>query len=200
MSFGESEQELKGMVTDILRARKEFVAVTEITDKTERARHLVPLLTSQYHRVGGGALDELAKCGRDGLPIYRDVLNDENWLHFHPFMVEMMVNAAGEEVGPELNSRLQLEVAYWKKRAPDLRKGWWGDSDVPDHKALQDQYMVVFRIIEAFEKIRYQPSIPEVKEFLDLWRSSPILNDKSGLDRIVEEGDKLLRELGADQP
>ena len=199
MRLGQSEKQLNELVASILKEQRQLTATTAIADKVERARSLVPLLFSEYGMARDGALDELAKCGREGLPIYREVLNDPMSLHFHDDMVKMMADSAGVEVGPELYSRLQEEVAYWRKRAPNLKMGWWSDTELPDRKSLQDHYMVVFGIFQAFEKIRYQPCVPAVKEFLALWRSSPNLDDKSGLDQIIDEGVRLLKGLGADQ-
>jgi hypothetical protein len=200
ISLRESEKELSESVKGVLREQQRFAEVMAISNKTDRARRLIPFLTSEYRRAADGAWEELPKCGRDGLPVLREVLNDPAHLPFHAHFVETMADIAGKEVGPELTVRLQSELAFWRARATSLKKDWWGDSNVPDVKNLQDHYMVVLRVVEALKKISYRASIPIIKELLEFWSSSPNLDESTYSGGIVKECGQILREWGATQP
>ncbi len=76
------------------------------------------------------AIGVLAGAGKTSLDLLRELVADEdNWKYYSEILVTMAL-AGGPEVGPELNTMLEKEVAFWKKRRRDCRAT---GLPVPDH-------------------------------------------------------------------
>jgi len=72
----------------------------------------------------------LAGAGKASLDLLRKLVADEdNWEYYSQILVTMAL-AGGPEIGPELNTMLEKELAFWKKTAPGL-KGYWFTSPGP---------------------------------------------------------------------
>jgi hypothetical protein len=160
------------------------------------AHGLKPYVRSEVYEAQRLALDALGKCGPAAVETIRGMLNDPAFGDQAAELVKALVQAGGETVGEELNSRLQQELAFWQARAPSLSQGWWNQDPAP-HAPLREKYSQTFQLILGLQRTHYTPALITAKNLGNLWRSLPQLNDPSGLNQMAEECDKLVEHLRA---
>ena len=191
-----SLQKMRGRVTEVNRIQRELAEVISIENTVARAEGLKPYVHSEVYDAQRLALNELGNCGPAALKTIRGMLDDPAFAHEKTELVKTFVEAGGEAVGEELNSRLQQELAFWQATAPSLPQGWWNQDPAP-HAALREKYLQTFQLILGLERTHYAPALNTAKHLGNLWRSLPQLNDPSGLNQMVEECDKLVDQLEA---
>jgi hypothetical protein len=109
-------------------------------------------------------------------------------------LVRAIAGAAGPQAGKELTAILQEELAYWKAMGPKLKAGWWNADPAEPREALRNRYTILDTDLRVLASLSYQPARDIVTQIRAFWSSLPQLNDKSGLDQIIEECDKVLRD------
>ena len=191
-----SLQKMKDRVTEINRIHQEVAKVVSIGNSGARAEGLKPYVHSEVYEAQRLALNELGKCGPSAVGTIRGMLNDPAFADEAAELVKAFVEAGGETVGEELNSRLQQEFAFWQATAPSLSQGWWNQDPTP-HAPLREKYVQTFQLILGLERTHYTPALITAKNLGNLWRSLPQLNDPSGLNQMAEECDKLVDLLRA---
>ena len=191
-----SEQSLRNRVAEIDGIQRNLMAALAAEDGEGRAEHLKPYVRSDVFPAQQFALEELGKCGPSAVRPILGMLGDPAFSDEAPELVEALVKAGGTAVGKELNSLLQRDLGFWKSTGPTLSPGWW-NTDTRIHAPLRERYGQTYQLIVGLEQTRYSASLNTATELRDFWRSLPQLNDPSGLDQIVEECDKLIRQLHA---
>jgi hypothetical protein len=191
-----SEQSLRNRVAEIDGIQRNLMAALAAKDGQERAEHLKPYLRSDVFPAQQFALEELGKCGPSAVRTILGTLDNPAFADEASELVVALVKAGGASVGEELNNRLQRDFAFWKSTGPTLSPGWW-NADPRIHTRLRDRYAQTYQLIVGLEQTRYSASLNTAIQLRDFWRSLPQLNDPSGLDQIVAECDKLVRQLQA---
>jgi len=195
-TWDSSLQKMKDRVTEINHIQQELAKVVSIRNGDARAESLKPYVRSGVDEAKQLALNELGKCGPSALRTIRGMVDDPTFADEAAELVKVFVEAGGESVGEELNSRLQQELAFWQATAPSLPKGWWNQDPTP-HAPLRERYMQTYQVILGLERTHYTPALITAKQLGNLWRSLPQLNDPSGLNQMAEECDKLVDQLRA---
>ena len=124
------------------------------------------------------------------------MLDDPAFADDAPELVRSLAEAGGEQVGEELNSRLQKELVFWQTTAPSLSSGRWNQDATP-HAPLRERYLLTLQLVLALERTQFTPASTSATQLGDFWRSLPQLNDSSGLNQMVQECDKLVEHLRA---
>lgn len=137
----------------------------------------------------------MQECGESALPVLRRMLSDPSLLKLHDDVITSLTVAGGMKVADELTQLVSYELDFWKVTAPKLKEGWWNQINEPETESLRDRYMKVYRALNSLKKLRFTGCRDIVIEFRDFWRSLPQLEDKSGLDQMTEECDKILEGL-----
>ena len=94
---------------------------------------------------------------------------------------------AGPDAGKEMAAILLDERAYWKSVGPTLKTGWWNADPADRRRLLRNRYDLLDTGLRVLAKLSYQPSREVVTPIRDFWSSLPQLNDKSGLNQIIDE-------------
>jgi hypothetical protein len=108
-----------------------------------------------------------------------------------------LVKAGGKDVGRELTIMLEQELAFWQKTGPQLPLGWWNGGGLPwaEVERLRNRYSVTLEAVRGIGVARYREGQKVVTTLRDYWRSLPQLEDRSGLDQMSQECDRLLAAL-----
>ena len=191
-----SLQQMKARVTEINRIQKELTEVVSNGNSSARAEGFKPYVCSTLFEAQRLALTELGKCGPSALSTIRGMLDDPAFADEAADLVRSFAEAGGEQVGEELNSRLQKELAFWQATAPSLSQGWW-NQDARPHAPFRERYMQTFQLVLALELTHYTPASLTATRLGGFWRSLPQLNDQSGLNQMAEECEKLVDHLRA---
>ena len=193
-----SLQKMKDHVKEINRIQQGLLMVVSIGNSGARAEGLKPYVRSEVYESRQLALYELGKCGPSAVSTIRGMLDDPAFADEAAELIKAFVEAGGEAVGEELNSRLQKDLAFWQATAPSLSQGWWNQDAMP-HAPLREKYNQTFQLILGLGRTHYLPASVTAKQLGDLWRSFPQLNDPSGLNQMAEACDKLVNHLLAKQ-
>lgn len=136
-------------------------------------------------------MEELGKSGLSAVPVISGMLDDPVFADEASEVVDVLVDAGGDTVGRELNQRLSQELEFWESKGPALQRGWW-NSDASIHAPLRERYSLTYALIVGLEKTRYTAALGAAAELRVFWRSLPQLNDPTGLDKLIDECDKLI--------
>ena len=196
VEYGESETKIKAAVLKIIKEQNALHAAIVIANKLKRAEALRSFANSDNFNAKQVAFDNLGACGKDALPVLREMLKDETHANLHQDVIKAMTVAEPAGIGNELITIVKDETAFWKATAPKLKVGWWNGSDDGDTtEKLRDRYGKVLETLYSLRKLKYAPCKSAVTEFRDFWRSLPQLEDRSGLNQMSEACDDVLREL-----
>ncbi len=192
-----SEDELEQRILSINKTRNDLRACAELPEAQRRAKVAARFVDSPLYYARKEAFRLLAECGDDALPHLRRILRDQHKLDLHDKAVKALGIAGGESVVPELIAMLEKELSFWRKTAPELKRGWWNGKGLEwdDVELLQDRYSVVREILYALRRIKSPACRSAVRDFRDYWRSLPQLEDKSGLDQMSKACDAVLEAL-----
>jgi hypothetical protein len=192
-----SEEKLRNRVAEIVGVQRDLTAAFP-KDGEERPELFKPYVRSDVFPAQQFALEALGKSGPSAVPTILGMLDDPAFANEASELVGALVKAGGAAVGKELNSRLQRNLEFWKSTGPTLSPGWW-NADTRVHPPLRERYTQTYQLIVGLEQTRYVAGLNTATQLQDVWRSLPQLNDPGGLDQIVEECDKLIRELQTNQ-
>jgi hypothetical protein len=180
-----NEAQLKAGTEAAIRAHDDLLKALAIKDPNERALTLKPLVTrcnwmERYEVVGG-----LRDCGRVALPIFREMLRDEE--HFEDHWVWSMCAVAGTDAGAEMVAVLQAELAYWQKIGPALKVGWWNDGRGPYPKNVSMRLDRLHFTIGRLRILQYPPARESLFQLRDFWASLPQLSTGQANDWVIKE-------------
>ena len=197
--YRDSEKEIRDRAFEVMHLQETENAAIAIQDESKRAEVLVPFALSDLYYARDLAFAELQKCSKAALPVLRRMLGDETLLKVHSEVIKSLAAAGGDEVADELIAIVREEFGFWKETGPRLRGDWWNDINKPETQVLRDRYCKVLEALYSLRKLRVASCKEVVTEFRDFWRSLPQLEDKSGLNQMSEECDKILRALPGSQ-
>lgn len=199
--LGATEDKMRGETLKIIGTQKSLAEAAAISDPASRAEALKAFVHDPLYQVRASALDELEKCGRQALPVLRNLLSDLSYEDIHYDVVTALAKAGGTQVGEDLTRLVAAELAFWRRVAPGLQDGWWngaGFDSLDEVEPLRNRYSKAYRALVALKELRYALCESVVIEFRDFWRSLPQLEDKSGLDQMSKACDEVLHALGSD--
>jgi hypothetical protein len=185
---------MKERVREAGRIQVELSKVITIKDTASRAEGLKVYVRSDVREAQQLALSELGKSGKMAVATIREMLSDPAFADDSAELVKAFAEAGGESVGEELDRRLQEQLSFWQAAAPTLSLGWWNQDPTP-HAPLRDRYAQTLELVRALELVHYRPASITAEQLGNFWRSSPQLNDPSGLDQMVTECDQLVNNL-----
>lgn len=195
VEFGRKETEIRKRIFEIMKIEDSLKSVLKVEDKSQRAKALEKFAKSDFFFAREKAFEELKKCGKDALPVLLIMLADQSLLEIHREIIESLGVTSGQGVGDDLVKIIEVEFEFWKVTTPKLRKDWWNDINNPQTENYQNRYGKVLEAIYQLQNLKYKKSQKVVTQFRNFWRSQPKLNDKSGLDQMIEECDKLLKQF-----
>jgi hypothetical protein len=193
-----TERFMREQVRQLTTAQEALARALALPDRGKRAEALAPLVRSDRYYVRAAGFEALGDCGKDALPVLRRLLRDDSLAGHHGDLVRVLTRAGGAAVGPELTALVEQELAFWKKIGPALPVGWWnGGPGLPNETVdrLRDRYGLVLWALRGLAEVRCAESKKVVTEFRDFWRSLPQLEDKSGLNEMSQECDRVLAGL-----
>jgi hypothetical protein len=191
-----SLQQARERVAEIERVQHGLTEAMNTRNDGTKAEALKPYVRSDVHEARQTALAELGRCGPSALETIHAMLGDPSFADEAPPLIKALVEAGGESVGPELDSRLKQETEFWRATAPSLPRDWWNQDPTP-HAPLRERYTVTLQLVLGLERTHYKPALPTAMDLSRLWRSFPQLNDPGGLDQMAKECDKLAESLRA---
>jgi hypothetical protein len=193
----ENEAELKRATDDLLAAKDALAKVIAIADPSDRAIALLPMTKGKYWHQRKESLAAMGDCGPAALPALHGLLREHGGDTSD--LTTAIGRAARDDAGREMTTLLGEELAFWRKEAPALPIGWWNHLQPESRLTLyRSRYGILGPAMTKLSDLHYLPARDVVRDLRDLWLSLPQLNDKSGLDQITEQADKLLRTL--DEP
>jgi hypothetical protein len=190
-----SEKEIRDRAFEVMHLQETENAAVSIENESMRAEALAPFALSQLYYARDLAFAELQKCGKAALPVLRRMLGDQTFLKVHSEVIKSLAAAGGDEVADELIAIVTEELGFWIETGPRLRHGWWNDINKPETEVLRNRYSKVLEALYSLRKLKVASCKEVVTEFRDFWRSLPQLDDKSGLNQMSDECDKILRAL-----
>jgi hypothetical protein len=119
------------------------------------------------------------------------MLRDPKRSKAHSAVVEAMTEIGGPDVGEELTSLLDEELAFWRATGPGLKRGWWNHVAQPETEDLRDRYMKLYAALLGLKKLGHEGSHAAVAELRDFWHLWPQL-DEVGTDPITAACDEIL--------
>ena len=193
--YRDSEKEIRDRAFEVMHLQETENAAVAIEDESRRAEALVAFALSDLYYARDLAFAELQKCGKAALPVLRRMLRDQTILKAHSEVIKSLAVAGGDEVADELTTVVREELTFWKETGPRLRHGWWNDINELETEVLRNRYSKVLEALYSLRKLKVASCKEVVIEFRDFWRSLPQLEDKSGLNQMSEECDKILLAL-----
>ena len=194
---GQNECAMKCRVDEVLDARSAYDAALRQADSAKFAAALPTILRTYCHPATRAVFARLEKDGKGSLSAIRSVLQNESLLHCHSDAIDSLVEVGGAGVGAELTNLLKAELAFWKKRGPNLKANFLRGAglDWEDLRALYNHRTKAVYILSAIQKFRVPGSRDTVVAFRDYWRSLPQLRESSDLDKWCDDVLKALDEL-----
>ncbi len=198
-----TETDLKTEIDCVISTQTGLNTALAIPDVATRAESLEPFAKDSISYASDRAFAGLTECGEAALPVLRRILENESLGELHEYAVEAFAKAGGKAVGPELTTRLEKEVEFWKRTGPTLQSGWWNGkgfgsdqmSAIEAVEPLRTRYGVLLDLIYAVGAIRYAPAERVLIEVNNLSRSVPQLD----FDQIGDACDEVLRDSGANR-
>lgn len=193
----QTEAAFKTRVLESVQTQDSLAKTEAIHDLNQRAESLRPFVTNKLWYARGDAFARLGKCGEPALPVLRSMLGDTNLSAQHDAVISTLGHAGGRKVGAEILNVLEVEIQFWKQRAPKLETGWWGGAGLSgaEAAALRNHYTKVGAALAVLRELKYRECKTAVTELRDFWRSLPQLEDRSGINRMSEGCDEILKEL-----
>ena len=193
-SWNMPDGKLRERVAQVVLLEQELTDVIRIEDCAERAAALKPYVLSDILPARQFAEEELGKCGPEGVPVIRSVLDDEAFAAESIAGVKALARAGGTAEGSDLTARLGRDLEFWRTVGPQLHKGWWNDDPTPE-SPLRNRYGQTLELIRGLDQIQFPGALSTATALRDFWRSLPQLDDPTGLNQMSEECDKLIHDL-----
>lgn len=199
VSLRMTEEALREELLRLVKTQDGLTRALALPDPGKRAEALRPFVRSDLIYAQIATFEALGKCGKGGLPVLRELLRDDSLARQHAAVVRALTEAGGTAAGPDLTALLERELAFWKKTGPKLPAGWWNNRGGlvgwEEAARLSDRYCLAREALRGLREVRFAASRKVVAEFRDFWRSLPQLEDKSGLNEMSKECDRLLDAL-----
>jgi hypothetical protein len=195
--LGLTEEKIRDRVRQFASAQSDLARAVAVSDPAKRAEALRALAGSPLYQVREAAFQQLGKAGKGALPVLRRMLGDTSLARHHGDVVQALAHAGGMAAGSDLKAIVERELAFWKKEGPNLKVGWWNGGGLNDEKCerLRNRYSVALQALRGLAEVRFDDSKKVVREFRDFWRSLPQLEDRSGLNQMSQECDRVLSRL-----
>jgi hypothetical protein len=188
LDWAPTRKEFKDTISFYLRTERTIEKALALRDLERRAEALAEIVNGRFDRKED-AFTELGKCGAKAVPHLRKFLQGPA-NHEQKYAVAALADAGGKDVVPELNKRLDAELAYWKETGPKLEKGWWLNTDVEAWKRFGTLHALV-AVYQKYPTPELRKSIVAVRDFC---RTIPAIDDDRRIGNISEYCDQVLKE------
>jgi len=185
---------MKRRVGDCCAIEEQFTKALAGRDVGRVAQAFRAFEKARFVSAGYGALEALGKLGEGALPTLRQLLADDALSTWHDDIIRALAAAGGAQVAPELVAIVEEELAFWTRRAPKLKEGWWNADPADERGALRDHYGKLIAALRALRPLHHAPAREVVAKTRAIWQSHVALNT-IGNRQIVQECDRVLREL-----
>jgi len=150
---------------------------------------------ARFHYASIATLKALGNMGPTALPALKKLLADEALLHWHGHgIIEAVGGAGGAEAAAELVAVVEQESAFWQRRGPTLKKGWWNGDPADERKVLREHYSKLLQALRTLRPLRYAPCRDAVSSVRACWLSHQAL-DQIGESQMAHACDAVLRDL-----
>lgn len=194
-SISASEKEFRAQVDAILKIQTDLYKALSQSDSAKLSDGMLPLLKTDSWYVRRMIVETSARAGTTALPALRKVMRDDKLEPMDRVNALMaLAEAGGAAVGPELTDLLKEELAFWKKVAPGLKKGWSNATgeNWQEERRLVTRLGWTLDVLRAVKQARPLICKDSVIALRDFWRSLPQLAEKG---EPVKYCDDVLAEL-----
>ena len=185
---------LRARVSEISQVQDRLNEAVRVPAGEQRASRLMPYLRSDIYPARLLAEQEIAKCGPGAVPAISAALDDPDYFMEAGELIKAKAQAGGAAVTDELVARLGRDVEFWRARAPALKRNWWNEDPRPE-SALRNHYDQTIELVRALRTLHAPSALGPVTALRDVWRSTDVLNDPSGINQMANECDDLIRQL-----
>jgi hypothetical protein len=176
----------KKVVERYVRTETSFAKLKAETDVGKKVEVLAEVINGDFDKKDE-AFAELGECGDKAVPVLRKFVQGP--LNFQqPYAVAALARAGGKDVVPELTKMLEQELDYWKKTAPDLKKGWWQSGQGEPWM----RYGKLGALVNVYATHKDGDLRKAVEATRDLFRKLPVFEEDKGISRIADECDRVL--------
>jgi hypothetical protein len=184
--LGIDADDFKKVVARYVRTETAFAKAKAEQDVGKKVAVLAEVVNGDFDRKDE-AFAELGDCGDKAVPVLRKFVQGP--LNFQqPDAVAALARAGGKDVVPELTKMLDQELDYWKKTAPDLKKGWW-QSGQGEPWMRYNKLGALVRVYATHKDADLRKSVEAVR---DLFRKQRVFEEDKGISRIADECDRVL--------
>jgi hypothetical protein len=181
-----SEEQIRGLVAEILKAKDSIGVALSISEKEKRAEALEPLMRSSSWLVKKLALEGIKDCGLSARPVFQRLIHDTSMLENSIILFASYIETGDEQAGPELTELVRKELQFWRELVPTLKNGWWHVADISAPDNLQKRYDRIYYLLGALGELRFDGCKGLVTELRDFWRSHPVLGERKPLWKAEE--------------
>lgn len=164
-----SVTKLRERVPEVVGIEQELTDDIRINDGAQRAAALKPYVRSDIQPARQFAEEELGKCGPEGIPVIRAILDNNGFATDSSSIVKALVRAGGTAEDSDLTARLGRDLEFWRTVGPELHQGWWNDDPTPE-SPLRDHYGQTLELIRALDEIRFPGALSTAIALRDFWR------------------------------
>ena len=175
--LSESESKLRSAISEDVALRKDFDEALAIRDPRERAEALARFLSAENYAVPESTMAELGKIGKAALPVMERLVEDDNYLHQHHRLIELISKIDDPSVVPFLQEQLRRQILFWKEKGPTLPNEWWNLQEEIDVRTerLRSRYIETYTTLAQLTRLNDRSLAIEVAEFRDFWLKIPQL-------------------------
>jgi hypothetical protein len=155
---------------------------------------LKPYVLSKNVAARTFALEELGKAGPPAVGPIGEMIDDPAFREWSTELIKAMVKAGGEAAGPELNRRLERDLAFWVQTGPSLSADW--RAQLTSGSPLEYREGQTVYLVYGLEQVDYREALKTAVELRDLMRTLPQLT-ADGRNQIADECDALIAKLGS---
>jgi hypothetical protein len=193
-----TEQRMRACVAEFGGIQAQLEQALQQQDPGGAATAYRAFTKARFYYASKGSLQLVAEMGMGALPALRPLLADDSLSAWHDEIIDALAAAGGSRIAPEIVAIIGQELAFWQRRAPELKKGWWNADPAGERKLLRERYGKLLHALRALRSLRHAPARGVVSKVRRCWASHEALY-QVGLRQMVRACDDVLRELPGGQ-
>lgn len=195
--LGVKEAELKKELDEVVSTKLSVTKSLEEDSLNKQLDVILPFLLNQENAgfIHSAILDSVARKGRKGLAVLKEILKNDKLSDLHGSAISVMPFLGPDVASSALRNVIDDEIVFWKEAAPNLKKGWWKSKGIKVEELRQrcdrlSQAMYALDTIDKFDAFECLESLNRLRKF---WMSQPQLCDDASF--ILKQCDKLMDHL-----